>query len=119
VKETARSDAERLDDMRDSLRRIAEIMHGLTREQFIQDLTAQDAVSFRIMALGEAAGRLSNRTRNAHPTVPWNRISDFRHQPAHAYFELQPSRIWEFVQDDLSGLETKLRKIRAAPQTPE
>jgi len=117
VKEAARSDAERLDDMRESLRRIEEIVHGLTKEQFFQNLTAQDAVSFRIMALGEAAGRMSNRTRNAHLAVPWKRISDFRHQPAHAYFELQPSRIWEFVQGDLSRLETKLRKIRAAPPT--
>ena len=113
-----RTDAQRLEDMQDALRRIRGLTEGASKSQFFDDSRTQDAVSFRIMALGEAAGRISKRTRNANPNVNWSRLSKFRNEPAHPYFALQPARLWEFIQDDLPNLEAKLRKVRPGRENP-
>ena len=62
-----------------------------------------------------AVGRVSRRTQNANPNVNWQRIASFRNNPAHEYYEFKPENLWEFVQDVLPNLETKLRKVRVAP----
>jgi uncharacterized protein with HEPN domain len=103
--------------MQDALRRIAALTEGMSRAEFVQDPKTQDAVAFRIMALGEAAGRISQRSRNASPKVNWRRLSSFRKEPAHEYFALKPDRLWEFVHDELPALASKIRKVRAAPES--
>ena len=119
VKGGERTDAQRLEDMQDALRRLAGLTEGMSKVQFLGDPRTQDAVAFRIMALGEAAGRISKRTRNANPKVNWRRLSGFRNEPAHEYFALPPGRLWDFVQDELPNLASKIRKVRGAPESAE
>ena len=116
MNDAVRTDAQRLEDMQDALRRIAALTEGMSRAQFFNDARTQDAVAFRIMALGEAAGRISKRSWNANPTVNWRRLSSFRNEPAHEYFSLKPDRLWEFLQNELPKLESKIRRVRAAPE---
>jgi uncharacterized protein with HEPN domain len=117
VKESERTDAQKLDDMRAAILRIETLTEDLDRSQFLSDTTVQEAVAFRIMALGDAAGRISKRTQNANPNVNWKRISTFRYNPAHEYYDFKPESLWEFVQDVLPGLERKLRKVKPAPKS--
>jgi uncharacterized protein with HEPN domain len=118
VKESERSDARKLDDMRLAIHRIETLTEDLDRGQFLSDITVQEAVAFRIMALGDSAGNISKRTQNANPNLNWKRISSFRHNPAHEYYDFKPESLWEFVQDVLPGLERKLRKVKPAPPSP-
>ena len=119
LKEGERSDANRLDDMRDAVRRIARFIEAVSITEFQDDPTLQDAVAFRIMALGEAAGRVSKRTRNANPKVDWKKLSSFRNEPAHEYYALQPERLWQFAHDTIPLLERQLRTIRSAAEEAE
>lgn len=114
MKEAARTDAQRLEDMRDALRRIARFTEGVSRSEFLGNSTLQDAVAFRIMALGEAAGRVSKRTRNANPKINWQRLSNFRNEPAHEYYALRPEHIWDFIHAALPELESRLHKVKPA-----
>jgi uncharacterized protein with HEPN domain len=116
MKAGERTDAQRLEDMRDAFRRIANLTDGISEEQFLANTTIQDAVAFRIMALGDAAGRISMRTKNANTNVNWKRLSGFRNEPAHEYYALKPGRLWEFARDELPILERKVRKVRPAPE---
>ncbi len=116
LRENDRTDAQKLDDMRAALLRIETVTEGLDREEFLANTTVQEAVAFRIMALGDAAGRISKRTQNANPNVNWRRISSFRNNPAHEYYDFKPESLWEFIHDVLPNLESKLRKVKPAPQ---
>ncbi|HLY76296.1 MAG TPA: HepT-like ribonuclease domain-containing protein [Thermoplasmata archaeon] len=115
MKESDRTDAQKLDDMRASILRIETLTEDLDRSQFLADITVQEAVAFRVMAIGDAAGSISKRTQNATPHVDWKRISSFRYNPAHEYHDFRPENLWVFVQDVLPGLERKLRKVKPAP----
>ncbi|MGA8276500.1 MAG: HepT-like ribonuclease domain-containing protein [Thermoplasmata archaeon] len=115
MKEDRRTDAQRLEDTRTALLRIATLTDELDRDEFLANTTVQEAVAFRIMEVGDAVGRVSRRTQNANPNVNWQRIASFRNNPAHEYYEFKPENLWEFVQDVLPNLETKLRKVRVAP----
>jgi uncharacterized protein with HEPN domain len=116
LRENVRTDAQKLDDMRASILRIATVTDGLDRDEFLADTTAQESVAFRIMALGDAAGNISKRTQNANPNINWRRIASFRNNPAHEYYDFKPEHVWEFIQNVLPNLESKLRKVKPAPR---
>lgn len=117
MKETPRSDAERLADIRKSVRRIVDEIDGRAKEEFLENITVQDAVKFQLMALGDAAGRISKRTRQANPRIPWTELMEFRYQPAHAYFDLKPERVWEFAQEHLHKIAGRLSKVKVASES--
>ena len=116
-RDPGRPDAKRLADMLQSLRRVREITDR-RKEAFLADPTAQEAVAFHLMALGEAAERLSKRTKNRNPAVPWRLLSDLRWRFAHAYFETDLSATWVLVHRDLVGIERQLKNVRPA-QDPD
>jgi uncharacterized protein with HEPN domain len=74
-------------------------------------------VAFRIMTLGGAAGTVSNRVREANPITKWGRTRSLRDHPAHEYYDFRPENLWEFVQDVLPNLESKLRKVKPATES--
>lgn len=69
-----------------------------------------DAVLYEIVILGEAARRLSNQIREAHPDVPWREIIGLRSIVTHGYDQIDDSEIWQVVESDLP-------KLIARPQT--
>jgi uncharacterized protein with HEPN domain len=116
VKESDRTDAQKLDDMRAAILRLNTLTDGMDQKEFLANITIQEAVAFRIMALGDAAGGVSKRTQNANTNINWRRISSFRINPAHGFYDFKPENLWEFIHDILPDLEKKLRKIRPAPE---
>jgi uncharacterized protein with HEPN domain len=56
--------------MLDAAREAAADMQGVTREQFMSNRTLQLAQVHRIQIMGEAARRLSEAGRLAHPEIP-------------------------------------------------
>jgi len=109
-----RSDAQRLADMLQAIRRIRELT-DLPREEFARNAMAQEAVAFQLMVLGEASERISKRTKNVNRTVPWRALSDLRWAFAHAYFETDLTSTWGVVRRELNGIERKLRRARVGP----
>lgn len=59
----------------------------------------------------EAANRLSEDLRAAHPEVPWRAIIDFRNLLAHGYDHVLLDRVWQVVAADLPPLEGRIRAI--------
>jgi uncharacterized protein with HEPN domain len=48
------------------------------RERFFQDAMVQDAVLRNFEVIGEAAKRLDDAYRAAHPEVPWRALAGLR-----------------------------------------
>jgi uncharacterized protein with HEPN domain len=61
--------------------------------------------------IGEAAGRVSEPVRNAHPEIPWRKITGMRHRLIHGYDEVDLDIVWKALRDDLRPLIAVLERI--------
>jgi uncharacterized protein with HEPN domain len=73
----------------------------LTWETFQASTLHQYAIAKALENIGEAARKVSNATKEAHPEISWSAIVALRHRIAHDYFSLDLLRIWDIVQNDL------------------
>lgn len=71
----------------------------------------QLAVLKALETIGEAAARLSEQTRTAHPEIPWREIIGMRHRLVHGYFEVDLDKVWDTVHEDLLPLVTWLERM--------
>lgn len=71
----------------------------------------QMAVERGFQVLGEAARRVTESFKAAHPEIPWSSIVGHRNVIVHDYADLSPKRIWEVVADDLPGLVQSLEGL--------
>jgi uncharacterized protein with HEPN domain len=63
-----------------------------------------DAVCRNITIIGEAARRLDESFRRAHPEIPWSSLVGVRNIVMHDYECLQPRLIREMVEKDVPEL---------------
>lgn len=85
-------------------RKVRERTSGLSWEAFRDSDEKQDAVVLLIQRLGEAARRVSEDYRAAHPELPWAEMIGMRHRLVHDYKEINPALVWEVVQRDIPAL---------------
>ncbi|MFP5269795.1 HepT-like ribonuclease domain-containing protein [Coleofasciculus sp.] len=67
---------------------------------------------------GEAARRMSDDFRQAHPEIPWSDIIGQRNVIAHQYEEIRQERIWSVVTSDIPTLIAQLEPL-IPPLPPE
>ena len=80
----SRDDATLL-DMLKAARLVVMFKGSLGKAQFLNDLKTQSAILHQLLVLGEAAKRLSEGFRTAHPEVQWKMISGMRDKLIHSY----------------------------------
>lgn len=97
-------DVEALLDILTSARIAIGYAAGLTIEDFLDDLQAQDSIIRRLEIIGEAARRLSDDGRRLLPGVPWADVIGLRNVVIHQYDAIDLFAIWETVKSDLSPL---------------
>ena len=102
--------------MLSAARKILRYAEGTTRETLPAIPMRLDAVLYEIVVLGEAARRLSEEIRAAHPEVPWREIIGMRSIITHGYDQVDDDELWQVIERDLPDLMSKLEKILA--QTP-
>jgi len=74
------------------------------RSRFFQDVMVQDAVLWNFEVIGEAAKRLDEAYRAAHPEIPWRSLAGLRDVPIHQYESVDLERVWAIVKGELPGL---------------
>lgn len=112
-----RHDDSYLLDMLLAARKAAKFAEGLNYERYLQSDLYQNAIFKVLETIGEAASRISDTTREAHPEIPWPNVVGLRNRIVHAYFEIDLEVIWNIVTDDVPGLIAELERI--APQESE
>jgi uncharacterized protein with HEPN domain len=60
-----------------------QIVGGVSRDEFLRNRTVQLAVERLLEVIGEAARRVSEAFRQAHPEIPWRRIVAQRNVLSH------------------------------------
>ena len=71
------------------------------REVFMNTPVLQDAVIRNWEIIGEAAKRVSDDVKRAHPEIPWRRVAGFRDVLIHDYPSVDLEEVWEIVERDL------------------
>lgn len=95
-------------DMLLAARKIQRYCQGVGWDEFERQEILQDAVLRLIQIIGEAAWKLSDEYREIHPDIPWQEIIGMRHRLVHEYFHLDLERVWDVIQNDISGLISQL-----------
>lgn len=67
--------------------------------------------------IGEAARKLSDDVKTAHPHIPWTDIVGMRHRLIHDYFRLDLRKIWDTNQQDIPKLIAMLEPL-VPPEAP-
>ena len=110
------NDAGYLWDMLEAARGIVGSLQDLTLEQYQADENLRLATERRIEIIGEAAGRVSQAVRQAHPEIPWRQIIAQRHILAHEYGEIDNELIWSVATAHIPQLIAMLEDL--VPPTP-
>jgi uncharacterized protein with HEPN domain len=98
-------------DILESIRKIEEYTKGLSRDDFMANTQAQDAVLRRLEIIGEAVKGIGEDVRSKYPAVPWKEIAGMRDVLIHAYFGVKLERVWKVIEEDLLELNRKLTLI--------
>jgi len=104
-------------DMREAAREILEFTKEAPFSYFASNKMLRYAVERQILVIGEAASRISEDFRRAHPEIPWRGIIGQRHVLAHEYGEILVERIWLVVTQRIPELLQWIEPL--IPLSPE
>ena len=98
-------------DMLDAAKAIRSFMDAISYEQYLRDRKVQMAVERALEIIGEAARKVSEKTKTEQPSIPWRSIIAQRNVLAHEYGEIKQDRIWEVVRNHIPALINDLEKM--------
>lgn len=108
-------DAASIWDMVQAIHLVQEFTSNLTYDTYLDSVLTQSAVERQLEILGEAARRLSDEFRQAHPEIEWHRIIGLRNILIHRYDEIRQQTIWAVVDSQLEPLLTQLKSLLPTP----
>lgn len=106
-----------LEDMQESMERIARYCAGLDFEQFCATELVVDAVVRNIEVIGEAAKKIPPLIQQRYPQVPWSQMYRMRNRISHEYFGLDHSVIWRVATQHLPANYQDILAIIAAEKS--
>lgn len=104
-------DLARLQHMLDSTNAILSFIEGKNRESLESDRLLLSGILRELEILGEAAGKVSQKTQDRFPEIPWRQMIGMRNRLIHAYFDIDRAIVWKTVKDILPSFSKKLKKI--------
>ena len=87
-------DAAYLWDMLEAAKALVRMTKEVSLEDYRGDLVLRLAVERGASLIGEAARRVSQSFRGAHPEIPWRKIVAQRNVLIHDYGEIDHERVW-------------------------
>jgi uncharacterized protein with HEPN domain len=79
--------------MLDSTRAILSFLHNRKRSELDTDRLLLSGIIREFMVLGEAAGKISEKTQKKYPELPWRQLVGMRNRLIHAYFEVDSKQL--------------------------
>ncbi len=104
--------------MRDAGATAVNFAQGKERADLETDLMFQFATVRALEIMGEAAARLPEEARAAHPEVPWSNMIGMRNRLAHGYFDVDLDIVRNTVSGHLSPLIDMLDAWIASEHRP-
>ncbi len=105
-------DGEYLEHIAERIARIERATSGVDLAGFLGNQDLQAAIERYVEVIGEAAGKLSQKTRDLAPDVPWGQVIGARNIIVHGYAEIEPDRIWDIVKGDIPTLRVAVDRLK-------
>ena len=105
-----------IQDMLDKCGRVLEYTRGVDRAAFLTNREKCDATVRNVELIGEAARRVPERVREAHPEIPWQTIIDARNHLIHGYDDIDDETLCQIVQHHVPHLTKRLFALLAQAQ---
>lgn len=103
-------DQERLRDMLDESLRLQMALADKTRRD-LDDYLIANGVCYAITLIGEAASKISDKTRLEYPQIEWRQVIGMRNFLVHDYRRVELDIVWQTATHSLSVLISQLTII--------
>lgn len=97
--------------MLDHAQEAVELLGNKDRDAVKKNRVLQLALTRLVEIVGEAAGRVSEPTRQQNPQIPWPQIIGMRNRLAHGYDIIDFDLLWYTVTLDLPPLVAMIEAI--------
>lgn len=101
-----------LHDMIDFAHRVLAYTHGLDQTSFVANSLVRDATLRNLELIGEAATRIPDEVRQAHPDIPWRMIIAMRNRLIHGYLGVDDDTLWSVISDEVPVLLRQLQALQ-------
>ena len=98
-----------LQDIQDSIGKVARFIEGMTFEQFAADEKTTYAVIRALEIIGEATKQIPDSVREKYRQVPWREMAGIRDKLIHGYFGVNLEVVWKTATEDVPSLEPHIR----------
>lgn len=109
---TKHEDIPYIEHILEAINNIQESVKSLSEEQFSNNKDKKDANIRRLEIIGEAAKNLSNKLKEKHKEIEWNKIIGTRDKVIHAYSKVNLDIVWDIIKKDLPKLKKQIEKIK-------
>lgn len=106
-----RDDRVSLVDMRNYAAEAVELTEGISLDELFEDRIRQLALLKLVETVGEAANRVSEKTKQKHTTIPWPQMIGVRNRLVLGYDAVNLDILWQITRNDLPSLITELEDI--------
>lgn len=103
-----------IDDMIGFAEKVKAYTAGMDQPSFVGSGLVYDATLRNLELIGEAATRIPDEVRAAHPQVPWRLVVATRNRLIHGYLGIDNDTLWSIVVSDVPALLSELRAIKSA-----
>ncbi len=104
-------DLARLKHMLDSTKAILTFSKGRIRASLDKDRLFLSAVLRELEIIGEAAGKVSVKTKKRFSEMPWKELVGMRNRLIHAYFDVDHDVVWKTIREYLPSFRKQLEEI--------
>ena len=111
-------DAACLWDMLEAANAVRRFVTGKKLDEYLKDEVLQAAVERKMEIVGEAARKISDGFKAAHPDIPWKSIIAQRNVMVHDYGQIKQDRVWGVAVKHIPELITRLEPL-LPPLPPE
>ena len=105
-------DSDYLEHIANRIARIERATSGVDFAGFRGNEDLRAAIERYIEVIGEAAGKLSQHTRELAPDVPWSQVIGARNVIVDGYADIEPDRIWDIVRSHLPALRVAVGRLQ-------
>jgi uncharacterized protein with HEPN domain len=84
---------------------------GLSYEAFTADETLRRAFVRSLEVIGEAAKKVPDEFRAAHPAVEWRAMAGVRDRLIHDYFGVDFELVWDVVRHRIPTLRAQIARL--------
>jgi uncharacterized protein with HEPN domain len=95
----------------DEINYLDDQIHGLSKEEFLQDETLRRAFVRSLEIIGEATKKLPPEIREKHSHIDWRAMAGMRDRLIHNYFGVDYDIVWDVLTNKIPSLRNRIQKI--------